>query len=175
MVIGAVPRFDRVVGYCARHPRDRDVCRFDLDKGTVTAQAQRRLDELQGGLTRWGPTADARVKAAFAMAPLGLFFDEQGLAAIDRPVFLYYSEDDHVLLPQENALHIKPLLKNLVDVQAVPNADHWVFLAPCSSELAKDAKQICTDPKGVDRASVHARVNADALAFFRKTLAAPPR
>jgi len=52
----------------------------------------------------------------------------------------------------------------------VPHADHWVFLPPCSTELAKDIPAMCVDPAGVDRAKVHEQVNADALAFFRKTL-----
>jgi predicted dienelactone hydrolase len=55
----------------------------------------------------------------------------------------------------------------------VPQADHWVFLSPCSAQLAKELKTICGDPPGVDRAKVHAQIDADALAFFRKTLAAP--
>jgi predicted dienelactone hydrolase len=75
-----------------------------------------------------------------------------------------------VLLPSENALHLKPLVPTLARVNEVPKADHWVFLAPCSAALAKDAGAICKDPPGVDRAKVHQRINADAVAFFRKAL-----
>jgi predicted dienelactone hydrolase len=88
-------------------------------------------------------------------------------------VFLYYGTDDRVLPPPDNAEHIRPLLAGLAGTMAVPGASHWVFLAPCSVELAKEAPAICTDPAGIDRAEVHARINADALAFFRKTLGAP--
>jgi predicted dienelactone hydrolase len=172
MMVGAVPRFDLVIGYCKRHPDDKGTCLFHAGEDAANPELQVRLADLQAGLTRWGPTADPRVKSAFAMAPLSLFFDEAGAASIDRPVFLYYGENDQVLLPSENALHIKPLMKTLTDIKQVPKADHWVFLAPCSVELAKDAPDICADPKGVDRTKVHAQLNADALAFFSKTLAA---
>ncbi len=37
------------------------------------------------------------VKAAFAMAPQSLIFDKAGLASINRPVFLYYGQEDEVL------------------------------------------------------------------------------
>jgi predicted dienelactone hydrolase len=170
LVVGAQPRFERIFDYCVRHPKDEVFCQFSTREG-LTPELKQRLAELNEGLTRWGPTSDPRVKAAFAMAPLSLFFDEPGAASIHGPVFLAYSEQDHVLLPEENARHLKPLLKTLAGVRVVPRADHWVFIPPCSKALARDAAEICTDPPGVDRARVHAQLNADALAFFRKALA----
>lgn len=174
MVVGAVPQFRRFIDFCHRYPNDQGVCH---EARRMTAEAQSHghtieqvMDGVQGQLARWGNTADPRVKAAFVMAPLSLIFDQQGLTHVDRPVFLYYGQHDHVLVPQENAEHIRPLLKTLVDVKRVPLADHWVFLDPCSPELAKDAKEICSDPPGVDRVQVHRQLQADALAFFRKTL-----
>jgi predicted dienelactone hydrolase len=125
---------------------------------------------MQGDLTRWGGTEDPRVKAAFVMAPLGLLFDAEGLVRVKEPVFLYYSEEDQVLIPSENAGRLRPLLKTLVGVKTVPRADHWVFLSPCSEALAKDAAMLCTDPTGVDRVSVHKQMNADASAFFAGAL-----
>ena len=168
LVVGAKPRFDRFIGYCHRHPTDAETC------GAATGMTPRALADylanVQGELTRWGPTADPRVKAAFVMAPLALLFDARGAGAIDRPVDLWYGEDDHVLLPSENARHLKPLIPTLTRVTEVPKADHWVFLAPCSAALAKAAGAICKDPPGVDRSKVHTRINADALTFFRQTL-----
>lgn len=171
MVVGAQPRFDLFVAYCERHPDDRDTC--DVVKRLGMDAAKGQIAALQKDRSRWGNTADPRVKAAFAMAPQSISFDKAGAASIDRPVFLYYGENDHVLLPSENALHIAPLIPTLAGTRMVPKADHWVFLAPCSAELAKDAGEICRDPEGVDRAEVHEQVNADAVAFFRKTLAVP--
>lgn len=168
LVVGAKPRFDLFIGYCHRHPDDMETC-GPANKLTPEAAAA-YLADIQHDLTRWGDTADPRVKAAFVMAPLSLVFDKAGAGAIDRPVDLWYGQNDRVLLPSENALHLKPLVHTLAQVHEVPKADHWVFLAPCSAALAKDAGGICQDPPGVNRARVHTRLNADALAFFRKTL-----
>lgn len=168
LVVGAKPRFDLFIGYCHRHPDDMETC--GPAKKLTPEAAAAYLANIQHDLTRWGDTADARVKAAFVMAPLSLVFDKAGAGAIDRPVDLWYGQHDHVLLPSENALHLKPLVPTLARVTEVPKADHWVFLAPCSAALAKEAGAICKDPPGVDRTQVHARINADALAFFRQTL-----
>jgi predicted dienelactone hydrolase len=167
LVVGARPRFDRFATYCRSHPEDVDTC--EPAKALSPEALDSYLADLQRQFTRWGPTADPRVKAAFVMAPLALVFDANGAEAIDRPIDLWYAENDHVLLPSANAIHLLTLVRP-VRANAVQTADHWVFLAPCSAALARDAGAICKDPPGVDRARVHARILADALAFFRDTL-----
>lgn len=167
LLVGAQPKFDRFIDYCKQHPENVDTCEPALK--LKPAELADDIAAIQKDLTRWGPTADPRIKAAFVMAPLGLVFDQAGAAAIDRPVDLWYGEADHVLPPPYNALHLKPLIRTLARSTMVPKADHWVFLAPCSPELAQDAREICSDPPGVDRTAVHARINADALAFFRQS------
>ncbi len=168
VVVGAVPRFDLYVGYCERHPQDPDCGLLQKlqSQGTATAA----LAALQAGVDHWGQPKDARVKAAFAMAPLSLVFDEAGLSRVDRPVFLYYGQDDRVLLPRENVLHIAPLIKPLAGIDKIPAAGHYVFLSPCAPQLTQDAPDICRDPSGVDRVAAHRSINSNALAFFRKTL-----
>ena len=170
MVVGAVPRFDLYVGYCKRHPQDPDCGLLQKlqSQGTATAA----LAALQASVDHWGKPNDPRVKAAFIMAPLSLVFDKAGVSQVNRPVFLYYGQDDQVLLPQENVLHIAPLISTLVGIEMIPKAGHYVFLAPCSPQLTKDAPDICKDPPGVDRVTVHEEINAKALTFFRKSLGA---
>ena len=109
-------------------------------------------------------------RAAFAMAPLGLLFDAKGLSHVQAPVFLYYAQDDRVLLPKFNALHVAPPLGSLRGIKMVPKAGHYVFLSPCSPRLTQVAAAICKDPAGVDRIAVHRQLNADALAFFNEAL-----
>src|SRR3546814_11744560 len=104
------------------------------------------------------------------MAPQGISFDASGAAAIDRPVFLYYGEDDRVLLPSANALHVAPLISTLAGIRSVPNARHWLLLAPCSAALAKEVGVLFREPAGVDRVVVHAQAHAAALAFFPPAL-----
>jgi len=168
MVVGAIPRFDLYVGYCARHPQDPDCGLLQKLQSEGTASAA--LAALQAGVGTWGAPDVPAVKAAFVMAPLGLVFDQAGLSHVDRPVFIYYAQDDRVLLPHENALHIASRMKTLAGIRSIPKAGHYVFLAPCSPQLAADASDLCKDPPGVDRAMLHQRINASALAFFRRTL-----
>ena len=174
MVVGAVPHFERFIAYCKRHPDDAEDCamlqEWQSEGSAGAAKLQAALAGLRDGLHRWGDPHDSRVKSAFVMAPLGLVFDAAGLASIDRPVFLYYGQNDPVLLPNENVLHIAPLIKTLIGIQMIPRAGHYVFLSPCSPQLAGEVPNLCTDPPGVSRVLVHQQLNAAALAFFRKTL-----
>jgi len=174
LLVGAVPRFTRFMDYCTAHPTDSNQCggvdAFKAEAARHGQTPEQMLAAMQGEFHRWGNPHDPRVKAAFAMAPQSLVFDKAGLASIDRPVFLYYGQDDRVLIPRYNALHIAPLIKTLVGIRMIPKAGHYVFLSPCSPQLARDAPEICLDPPGVDRVAAHRQVDADALAFFRKAL-----
>lgn len=174
MLVGAVPDFARLIGYCRVHPGDKVICGVVRHLKTEAAQHGKTIiqamDVLQNNLHRWGNTDDPRVKAAFAMAPFSLVFDRAGLSHVDRPVYLYYGQDDHELRPRYNVLHVAHLLKTLSGITMIPKAGHYVFLSPCSSVLAKQAPGICKDPTGVNRVAVHRRINATALAFFRKAL-----
>ena len=179
LLVGAVPQFTRFIDYCNAHPDDPNICGHVKDVVAQLAKqgltATQMLTAMQGELHRWGNTDDPRIKAAFAMAPQGLVFDKAGLASVDRPVYLYYGHADEVLRPEYNVLHIAPLLKTLVGVSMIPKAGHYVFLSPCSPDLAQDAPGICKDPADVDRVAAHLRINARALAFFRQTLDATTR
>jgi len=177
LTVGAVPQFTRFISYCRAHPDDPDICGAAHQLQAQAARHGQTLEQfmtsMQNDLHRWGNTDDPRIKAAFVMAPLSLLFDKAGVASIDRPVFLYYGQADHVLNPKYNVLHIAPLIRTLAGIRMIPKAGHYVFLSPCSPQLAKDAPDICVDPPGVDRVAVHRQIDADALAFFRKTLDVP--
>ncbi|HEU0277117.1 MAG TPA: hypothetical protein VFQ95_04780 [Rhodanobacteraceae bacterium] len=180
MLVGAVPRFDRIIGFCDAHPGNENVCTpFRKLKAQLEEHggksARQYLTSIQDQLHRWGGTDDPRVKAAFVMAPWSLVFDKAGLGAIDRPVYLYDGADDRFQPIQYNTLYAAPLIKTLVGIKLIPGAGHFVFLAPCSAKLAKTAPEICTDPPGVNRVAAHRQINADALAFFRGTLHVLPR
>ena len=177
LLVGAVPHFTRFVSYCKAHPDDPGICGHMKQFVAMLAKkgltATQYLTSMQEQFHRWGNPDDPRIKAAFAMAPESLVFDKAGLASIDRPVFLYYGQDDKVLRPAFNARRIAPLIKTLADVKMIPKAGHYVFLSPCSPQLAREAADICVDPPGVNRVAVHRQINGDALKFFHKTLDVP--
>lgn len=170
--VGAVPRFSRVINYCKQHPQDPGIC---IPVRKFQPHVEAAVAALQHDLDKWGSPDDPRVKAAFVMAPFSLIFDKAGLASIDRPVFLYDGGDDQVVKLKYNMLHIAPLMKTLVGIKIIPKAGHYVFLGPCSKQLAEEtlAQPICKVPPGVNRAKAITQVDADALAFFRGTLHVP--
>ncbi|HEY0192176.1 MAG TPA: prolyl oligopeptidase family serine peptidase [Kofleriaceae bacterium] len=164
LMVGAEPDFTRVPAYCQRHTDDAEICGGSL---RVELTAVQRT-----------PTRDPRVRAAFAMAPFAVAFGPAQLRAITAPVFLAWATADQKLLPAENAAAIAPALPTLAGRRVIEGAGHFVFLAPCSSALATDAAELCTDPPGIDRAAIHTQLAADAVQFFARALAvrsAPPR
>ena len=52
----------------------------------------------------------------------------------------------------------------------VPSADHFAFIAPCSTALAERVPEICQVPPEFDRSAFHRDFNAAVVAFFRKQL-----
>ena len=156
LVVGAHPDFGLHAGYCQRHPDDREIC---------------SIKELKKTIADPRPTVDPRVKAAFVMAPLAIFFGPGTLDDVHAPVFLTWAEQDRTLLPDGNALLVQRGLKTLKGTHAIPNAEHYVFLAPCSAAMAEDAPMICDDPPGVDRGQIHRALNEEAKVFFDQQLA----
>ena len=152
ILVGAVPDFSRVRFYCERHPEDRDFC----------SSAPR----LTPGTPR--PALDERVRAAFTMAPVGVLLSEASLEGVRQPVYVAEAERDTVLLPEENAAVVLRGLR-LDSARVVPDAGHFVFLAPCPAALRDEMRVQCVDPPGVDRVAVHAMLATDALAFFERS------
>jgi predicted dienelactone hydrolase len=112
---------------------------------------------------------ETRVKAAVAMAPLGVVFDAPGLATIGIPLRVYEAADDRVLVNAWNAEHVIGLLPRPPERATVPGG-HYVFLSPCSAAATSAAPQLCVDAAGVDRAQIHAQINPEILDFFDRTL-----
>jgi predicted dienelactone hydrolase len=144
LLVGAKPDFTRWTGYCARHPDDAELCRDPHPE-----------------LKQDRSVRDDRVRAAFVMAPVGIFFGPMAFTGVRAPVSLAVAEKDSVLLPEENALIVRTGLTSLVEYTEIPAADHYVFLAPCAG-----AEKICADPLGVNRPTVHEAVNTAAVKFF---------
>jgi predicted dienelactone hydrolase len=70
----------------------------------------------------------------------------------------------------EGTARVARSLPGKPDIHNVP-ASHFVFLAPCSPQLAAAVPRICTDaPVGFDRAAFHREFNASMIRFFREQL-----
>ena len=162
LLVGARPNFALFKDYCKAEPDDPMGCTQSANNTT----AQRHKPGL-------AVVADPRVRAAFLMAPaLGYVFDQAGLADVRVPVRLYRAGADQVLRYPWNAERIRKLLPTPPDYVVVEGAGHFIFLPPCSPALAAQAPPICADPPGIDRAAFHEQLNAEMVAFFRRTLGA---
>lgn len=151
LMAGAKPDFALKNDYCHAHPQDPTFC-----NGWHVA------------ITRQGLRAkrDPRVKAVFAMAPVGIYFNRAGLAGVDVPVDLWAAGADRVLPLNWNAARVRTLLPHAPRYTVIPNAGHLVFISPCTPAFIKRAPELCIDPPGVNRAAIHARISADAAHFF---------
>jgi predicted dienelactone hydrolase len=162
LIAGAVPDFSLMGEYRKAVPYDPLRWRADA------AGKQRRKPDLK-------VVAEPRVKAIFLMAPaLGYVFDKKGLAKVEVPVRLYRPTADEVLAHPWNAERIAKMLPKPPEYQLVEGAGHYVFLPPCPMLLALRLPNICKDPRGIDRAAFHLRLNAEMVDFFRRTLGRQP-
>lgn len=159
VLAGGKPDFSRFAVYCRDHSEDPWVCKREP---RLTAAPV---------ISDWTPVQDARIKSAVLMAPaLGFAFDRDGLAGVQMPLRLYRPEADEVVRYPNDAEHLKQMLPRTPEYVVLPGSGHYVFLAPCPPALARQAREICVDPPGVDRAALHARLNAEIEEFFRRTL-----
>jgi predicted dienelactone hydrolase len=118
-----------------------------------------------------GLVHDERIKAAVVAAPAaGYAFTVAGLAPVAAPVQLWEAEDDRIAPNRWSADNLKANLPSPLEPHLVPSADHFAFIAPCSTALAGRVPDICQDPPGFDRTAFHRDFNAAVIGFFRKQL-----
>lgn len=115
---------------------------------------------------------DPRIKAAVIADPLNVFFTSGSFKAVKVPVQLWGSERGGDGVTPESVVAIANQLPEKPEFHAVPNSQHFDFLPPCPSALAKSATAICADAPGFDRAAFHQELNRATLAFLRKYLVA---
>ena len=158
VLAGGVPDLERVSRYYREHPDD-PVLRL----GSITRDPTSAAPP--------GELRDSRVKAIVLMAPvLGVAFAPDGLARVTVPVKLYVAERDELVVPAANAERIRALLPRPPELEVVPGAGHYVFIAPCPDGLRREVPIICTDAPGVDRAKLHARFGVEIADFLRRAL-----
>jgi predicted dienelactone hydrolase len=133
-------------------------------------------DELQRGeIPTAMPVHDRRVKAMVVADPaFGPLFDRDALKDVKIPIQLWASElSDQDKITEVNPDFVATINSELpvkADYHVVGNAGHFVFLVPCSADLAARLPRICTDHQGFDRVAFHKEWNADIVAFFRTHL-----
>jgi len=110
---------------------------------------------------------DPRIKATVAMAPFG----GPGSAAgkTDGPLYIVATEDDEILPFQANAKHFSELVPKSKLV-SFPKGKHYALVGPCTEKGKAVVPEICSDPAGVDRGAIQAKVAPEVLEFFKQSL-----
>lgn len=157
VAIGGVPDLSLGGSSCATNPSDPG-CRTARETGV-------RLSPPPAGFVH-----DPRIGAAVIAAPLGVLFTPEGLANIKAPIQLWRGEVDEILPHPRHAQNVYDALATKPEYHVVPNASHFVFLAPCTPALANVAPEGCRDPAGFDRAAFHREFNHAVVAFFKASL-----
>jgi predicted dienelactone hydrolase len=151
VVIGADVDWDNVTRRC--------------EGATVPICDQVRNKEYPAHLTH-----DARVKAAVIANPLAIYFTAGSFASVKVPVQLWNTEHGGDGVEPHDVAAVDKNLLAQHEYHFVPNAGHFVFLAPCPADVAAHRPELCVDPPGFDRVAFHKQLDADVLAFFRAHL-----
>jgi predicted dienelactone hydrolase len=116
---------------------------------------------------------DPRVKAAVIANPLAVYFTAPSFASVKVPVQLWNTEHGGDGVEPHDVAAVDKNLPAPHEYHLVPNAGHFVFLAPCPADLTARRPELCIDPPGFDRIAFHKQLDADVLAFFRANLVNP--
>jgi predicted dienelactone hydrolase len=162
VLVGGVPDMEREADFCAHYPQDWP-CRM-------------ASDHKDGGSESSTPPSawahDNRIRAAVVAAPsLGPTFTQAGLADVHVPIQLWRGADDPILRDPYFAQAIYDALPTKPEYHVVPKAGHFSFIAPCPSELARVAPEVCKDESGFDRTRFHEEFDRAVISFFGPTLA----
>jgi len=115
-------------------------------------------------------SADARIKAAVLIAPLGQFFPEASLKAIKVPVRVYVAGRDDVLIPKFHAAYVARTIPG-ADTITIENGGHFMMVSKMSVPASTNGSDVNGDPPGFDRAAVIAEASRDLPIWFAKALA----
>lgn len=116
---------------------------------------------------------DARIKAAFAMAP-GIIqafgMDAAGLRHLTVPAYLIVGAGDTQTPPGPNAAFAAKYIPHAT-LKVIPGpVGHEIFTNECDAEGRDEFPEACIDAPGVNRARLHAEIGAAALVFFARSL-----
>jgi len=151
------------------------LCSSKPDAPECSFIKQRNGDQLDPGATAPLWIHDPRIKAAVVTAPAASYlFGPDGLQQVRIPIQLWRAESDQQAPNAWNSDIVAKGLPKVAEEHTVPQAGHFVFLAPCSDQLVQQAPQICTDAPSIDRVKFHRQFNQSVVAFFCNTLGGHP-
>jgi predicted dienelactone hydrolase len=113
------------------------------------------------------PLTDSRVRAVVALAPMGVVFTAQSLAAVKIPTAIYQADLDRFLVPRFHAEWVARNLPGTV-YRRIPNAWHFAFMDSPGMPIQTEDGDVRADPPGFDRPAFLAQLDRDVPGFFDK-------
>lgn len=174
LLAGARTDFPRFIQFC-NGPRRDAICNpqqeYPLDFNslpTVLARPQMK----RFAIHEHDDFTDPRIKAAFLIAPAVVqALDPDSLAHIAVPIDIVLGDIDPVAPSPSNGEAAAKLIPG-AQLTVLPGVGHYDFLSECGLAGQKQLTVLCKDGPGVSRAKTHAAAEAEALAFFDRTLRA---
>jgi len=157
-LVGGRADMDRVRSHCRQHSDD-GFCQAQVGQTRVTAPAVPIPD-----------ARDARIKAAVALAPPGIFFDPVSLAKVGVPVRIYAAEFDAVVPARYHAEPLRQTMKPTPEFVLVRGAGHFSFVEPFPEAVRQRVGQAATDRPGFDRAAFQEQLRREIAAFLDRAL-----
>lgn len=113
---------------------------------------------------------DPRIRAIFAIAPLGSVFSPESLQKISISVEIVAGAGDPILSPHANAGYVAAQIPGAKLTIYPGGVGHYTFLDTCAPAAKSQNPGLCEDRPGVDRDAIHTETAAKAVAFFDKSL-----
>lgn len=106
------------------------------------------------------------LRAAVLLAPAyGILFDKDSFKNTKIPVSVYSAEFDSVVTGDRDSLYVASLIPGR-KLTVVKDADHLVFISPCAADKREKFYNLCEDDEGVDRISIHEKMNNEMIYLF---------
>ncbi|MFY7864639.1 alpha/beta hydrolase family protein [Roseateles sp.] len=112
---------------------------------------------------------DERVRAVVAMAPTGVPFTPESLAAVRVPTRVYVAEQDRFLVPRFHAEWVASKLPE-PNLRRVAHAGHYAFMDTPSFAIPSPDGDLAANPPGFDRAAFLQQAAGEITRFFDQQL-----
>lgn len=111
------------------------------------------------------PLKDPRIRAVAALAPMGVVFTPESLAAITTRVAIWVGASDRWLVPRFHGAWVAGHLPG-AEFHSVPNAWHFAFMDTPSQRIDTPDGDVAADPPGFNRKAFLEQLGKDLITFF---------
>lgn len=155
---GGAPDLMRIVSHCRTSSDDPIFCSMG-----------RRVTNSGAGKSSFEGLRDSRVRAVAALAPVGVVFSAQSLAAISVPTTIYAGDKDTFLVSRYHAEWVR---QNVVkaDYHPIHNAGHYAFMDTPGMPIPSADGDVGANPEGFDRAAFLKLLATALNQFFDRAL-----